>query len=876
MKSIRKFTIFSGLFIITLYTFSYLHAPNTDALTDHRDITHLALFLKFSNSDSIVRKTDDGTPIHLDDDTSVANAEKILNSETLFDMDTAQGIIQVPSLKKYYETQSYGRLSINSTIFPKTNGKIISYQDPNPIEYYLRYSDSNPDGYKDNAELLTRETELVNHIISAIRDQVKTYGLTSDQLDTNHDGIVDAISIFVEGADNSSGKYPVASNDLLWSHKRDNLNITDDILGKKVSAYNIIYGADYTQSAGIFSLNRSNYGTILHEFGHTLGLMDLYRYNRTSTEHRPVGFYDLMGDVVGSNPQNLLTYFVTDYHASMNWHNPLPVIQNTTKSVTLSKPQFINPDEKRAIKIQPNPNSKEYFIVEYHSKQNTYASHSADSDGIIIYRVNDNYKYYGNNGDNDHIFIFRPGETNLGDANGNLSQATLNLSRPTLGKKISANADFDPDTIYYANGNNSGIIVTVTAETDTSITFDVNFPDVVGNGTSNQPYQIDSVTTFLYLMQTNTTGKYYILTNDLDFTNIAYPEINFTGHLDGQNHTLSNITAKGTGVFNDLGDYNHSSSVQNLQVQNLVISPTTGNTLGGLASVASNVTITNVHLKSGSITNTKHAFNDLAATGGFIGNADDKTVIDRCSSSLTVNATKNVGGFIGLNQNATISNSQALGKVTGQQNTGSFIGTQYTNTNPKLPQNSQYNASINPTLPTVGTIYNPDTFQYQTPPTNLLQSITPLNPTSSITEAELLNKLQLTKKGNFLTGFTLGQNINSLRQTFTNIKGVNIVYLRNANGQELHSGVISTGLNLALKIDNTTYTYIIVIKGDVNGDGAVQATDYVRIRNHIMGKSLLTGASLHAADANNDGNVQATDYVKVRNHIMGKTTIDQK
>lgn len=187
-------------------------------------------------------------------------------------------------------------------------------------------------------------------------------------------------------------------------------------------------------------------------------------------------------------------------------------------------------------------------------------------------------------------------------------------------------------------------------------------------------------------MQTNTTGKYYILTNDLDFTNIAYPEINFTGHLDGQNHTLSNITAKGTGVFNDLGDYNHSSSVQNLQVQNLIISPTTGNTLGGLASVASNVTITNVHLKSGSITNTKHAFNDLAATGGFIGNTDDKTVIDRCSSSLTVNATKNVGGFIGLNQNATISNSQALGKVTGQQNTGSFIGTQYTNTNPKLPQ----------------------------------------------------------------------------------------------------------------------------------------------------------------------------------------------
>lgn len=876
MKNVRKIAFFTSPLLIAFCLFSYFHAPTTNALASHRDITHLALFLKFSNSNDIVRKTDNGSLIHLDDTTSVANAEKILNSESLFDMDTAQGIVQVPSLKKYYEAQSYGKLSVNSVIFPRVNDTVISYQDPNPIEYYLRYSSSNPDGYKDNTELLTRETELVNHIISAVSEQVKNAGITADQLDTNNDNIVDAISIFVEGADNSSGKYPVASNDLLWSHKRDNLNVTTNILGKKVSAYNIIYGADYTQSAGIFSLNRSNYGAILHEFGHTLGLMDLYRYNRTGTGQRPIGFYDLMGDVIGSNPQNLLTYFITDYDSSMNWHSPLPTIQTTTKSITLSKPQFIDPNENRAIKIQPNPNSKEYFIVEYHSKQNTYDTHSADSSGIIVYRVDDNYKYYGNNGSNDHVFIFRPGETNLGDADGNLSQATLNLARPKLGKTVSSNADFDPDTIYYTNGSNSGIIITVTAATDNSVTFDVDFPNITGDGTSSQPYQIDSVTTFLYLMQTDTANKHYILTSDLSFTDVTYPEINFTGHLDGQNHTLSNITAKGTGVFNTLGDYNHSSSVQNLQVQNLIINPTTGNTLGGLATVASNVAITNVHLKSGSITNTKHAFNDLAATGGFIGNADNKTVIDHCSSSLTVEAIKNVGGFIGLNQNATISDSQALGKVIGQQSTGSFIGTQYTNTDPKLPQNSQYSANANPALPTVGAIYNPDTFQYQAPPTDLLQSITPFNPTSNITEAELLNKLQLTKKGNFLTGFTLGQNISILRQAFTNIKGVNIVYLRSANGQELYSGIVSTGLNLALKIDNTTYIYTIVIKGDVNGDGAIQATDYVRIRNHIMGKSLLTDASLHAADANSDGNVQATDYVKVRNHIMGKTTINQK
>lgn len=83
-------------------------------------------------------------------------------------------------------------------------------------------------------------------------------------------------------------------------------------------------------------------------------------------------------------------------------------------------------------------------------------------------------------------------------------------------------------------------------------------------------------------------------------------------------------------------------------------------------------------------------------------------------------------------------------------------------------------------------------------------------------------------------------------------------------------------MKFSLKISGAQYNYIVLILGDVNGDGAIQATDYVKIRNHIMGKSRLSGASLQAADVNRDAKVQATDYVRVRNHIMGKSTIQQK
>ena len=79
-----------------------------------------------------------------------------------------------------------------------------------------------------------------------------------------------------------------------------------------------------------------------------------------------------------------------------------------------------------------------------------------------------------------------------------------------------------------------------------------------------------------------------------------------------------------------------------------------------------------------------------------------------------------------------------------------------------------------------------------------------------------------------------------------------------------------------LEFNQAQYNYTVVIKGDVNGDGAIYATDYVKIRNHIMKGTNLYGAYLLAADVNNDGNVYATDYVKIRNYIMGRGNIEQK
>lgn len=907
--------------------------------SDTLKLKYLAVFIEFADSEDLVVN-------HLDDSQSIKNAETMLNSDELFQMSGPQGTVEVPSFKKYYEMQSYGKLIIETEIFPKENGQIISYKDSNREDYYKPYSSTNPIGYKNAEESLSRETELIDRAIEYVSNQIKDAGILPSEIDTGSDDIVDAISFFIEGRDPISAH--VGWGDLLWSHKIDNYGLKSTILGKRVVAYNLLYTYDYTMTAGLFSLNRGTYGTIIHEFGHTLGLADLYRFDHSGSE--PVGFYDVMGSSSGSNPQNLLTYFITEYDKDIKWHNSLPVITKSTQNLTIKKPTFTNPDEQRAIKIQPDKSSEEFFIIEYISKQKTYETHTPDSAGLIIYRVNELNKYRGNkeggdHGELDHVFVFRPEEPSLGAGLGKLTEATLNLTRKTRGKSLrDASSTFDNETIYYSNGANSGIIVEVTDETADSITFDITIPSLEGSGTRVEPYLIKNVDEFLHFMRIDTNDKYYKLVNDLDFEGVEYPAIDFKGHLNGNGKTLKNITSS-TGVFEDIGEYGIHSSIENLFVDNITVNSKTGSYLGGLASVASSVTIDNVHLLNGSVTNVESVNNPLNSTGGFIGNVSNSTVIMNSSSNLNVTAPKNVGGFIGLNMNAQIKNSFSTGSVNSTGNKGAFIALQcIMDTTFNEPIDAYYLVKENLTavggyaqlhnidtlsvdeldkgmigivipekivllkneskpfspktipekeLNFTGSSENADTVNYENSKitgliagsTNLYTNITVGDHTikfitkvtvrdeqAPITEEEVLNYFGLVKKENYVVGFPLGESLKNAKDLLSSFPGVTFSGLESTEGDEKP---IATGMIFTLQFEGQEYIYTVVIKGDANGDGEIFATDYVKIKNQIMGKPSLEGAYYLAADIDNDGNIYAIDYVKIKNYIMGKGTIPQ-
>lgn len=96
-----------------------------------------------------------------------------------------------------------------------------------------------------------------------------------------------------------------------------------------------------------------------------------------------------------------------------------------------------------------------------------------------------------------------------------------------------------------------------------------------------------------------------------------------------------------------------------------------------------------------------------------------------------------------------------------------------------------------------------------------------------------------------------------------------------SSGDELNAERnVGTGTKLQFTYNEQNDEYTVVIKGDINGDGKISASDYVVCKNYIMGIKELAGVYKDAADVNKDGKVSASDYVKCKNYIMGTANIE--
>ena len=104
-----------------------------------------------------------------------------------------------------------------------------------------------------------------------------------------------------------------------------------------------------------------------------------------------------------------------------------------------------------------------------------------------------------------------------------------------------------------------------------------------------------------------------------------------------------------------------------------------------------------------------------------------------------------------------------------------------------------------------------------------------------------------------------------------NIDSAYTVIVYDCNDTVKNSGFLFTGDVVKIYLnDSLVEDYVVVIKGDVNGDGEISPLDYVKIKNHIMGTSITGEAYLNAADMDSNDGVEPLDYIKVKNYIMNQ------
>lgn len=92
-----------------------------------------------------------------------------------------------------------------------------------------------------------------------------------------------------------------------------------------------------------------------------------------------------------------------------------------------------------------------------------------------------------------------------------------------------------------------------------------------------------------------------------------------------------------------------------------------------------------------------------------------------------------------------------------------------------------------------------------------------------------------------------------------------------------HTGNIATGNKVQVcdAAGNVKSTYTVLIYGDVNGDGKINARDLLSIQKNNIKVQALGGAYVTAADVNRDGKVNARDLLAVQKHNIKITSIQQ-
>lgn len=348
------------------------------------------------------------------------------------------------------------------------------------VENYFPQEITGDDGYLKVVPMVTYQsayassadivTEVINRLAAG---EVRV--CSDAAMDSSYEGILDNLTIIVQGSEicGSSRAYKAVFGGTAMIPVYNSVGqLQDNVL---VRNYNVIPSSLLISKDGNYHVGQEQ-GVVAHEFMHTLGLPDLYRYD--DPYGKPVGMWDVM-----AANTCFLQYPLSYLRAREGW---IDLGESTEAGeYTVTAADGAGGTKVFAIKTPMVESDSEYICVEYRRKNSDLNAfeYSVPGTGLIMYRVDTKVTDLTNAAGENYIYVYRKGETSPGSGanDAGIASAVLGSVGSCYGSTDLSKSATE-DTLYYSNGNNSGIQIQVTAMAGDTLTFRVSYGDYTTAG----------------------------------------------------------------------------------------------------------------------------------------------------------------------------------------------------------------------------------------------------------------------------------------------------------------------------------------------------------------------------------------------------------
>ena len=143
-----------------------------------------------------------------------------------------------------------------------------------------------------------------------------------------------------------------------------------------------------------------------------------------------------------------------------------------------------------------------------------------------------------------------------------------------------------------------------------------------------------------------------------------------------------------------------------------------------------------------------------------------------------------------------------------------------------------------------------------------------------IIDEPILEKITLTGTANYVVNGAYLNNVQAdttVAALLTQFENKQLEVLDKDGNEITGAAFVGTGARINLYSGNSMVDSVtVILKGDVDGNGGVDATDYSRFKAVLLGTFTFNEVEKIAADVEQNGIIDTTDYMRIKAHFLGE------